>query len=107
MSIMISVIKKFLERFMTILFNSWIYTKDIDKLSQYVPKPCHCYVINFKVELNMSNCATKADLEGTTGAETLDLAAKSDLASLKFKIDKIHKDKLKTVPFKQAKQCSN
>ena len=55
----------------------------------------------------MSNCATKADLEGATGAETLNLAAKSDLASLKVKIDKTHKDKLNTIPFKQAKQCSN
>ena len=34
----------------------------------------------------MSNYATKADLKGVTGGDTSNIAAKSDLASLKAKV---------------------
>ena len=54
--------------------------------------------IVIKVELDLSNYSTKADLKGATGADTSILAAKSDLASLKAEVDKINIDKLKTVP---------
>ena len=64
-------------------------------MSQYFPKPYNCFVGNVKVELNLSNYATKIDLKGATGTDTSNLAAKSDLASLKAEIDKIDKDKLR------------
>ena len=51
-----------------------------------------------KVELDFSNYATKDDLKDATGVNTSNLAAKSDLASLKENIDKIVIDKLKTIP---------
>ena len=38
-------------------------------------------------------------LKKATGVDTSNLAAKSDLASLKAEVDKIDIDKLKTVPF--------
>ena len=70
------------------------------ELSQCVPKPYDLGGdINVKVVL--SNYETKADLRKTTGINTSNLAAKSDLASIKAKIDKI--DKLKTVPVDLSK----
>ena len=50
------------------------------------------------VELNLSNYGTKADLKLATCVDASNLAAKSDLASLKAVGDKIDIDKIKTVP---------
>ena len=49
-------------------------------------KPYDHFGGNFNVELYLSNYATKADLKGVTGVDTSNIAAKSDLASLKAKI---------------------
>ena len=57
-------------------------------MDQYFPKPYDHFGGNVKVELDLSHYATKADLKGETG-ETSNLAAKSDLASLKAEVDKI------------------
>ena len=51
-----------------------------------------------KVELDFSNYVTKADLKRVTAVDTSNLAAKSDLASLKVEIDEIDTRKLKNVP---------
>ena len=48
-----------------------------------------------KVELDLSNYATKADLKNGTGADTSDFANKTDLANLKSDMDKLDIDKLK------------
>ena len=45
----------------------------------------------------MSNYATKLVLKLATGIDTSKLAAKSDLASLKAKVNKKDVDKLKTI----------
>ena len=45
----------------------------------------------------------KADLKGATGVDTFNLAAKSDLASLKADVDKTDIDKLKTFPVDLSK----
>ena len=50
-----------------------------------------------KVQLYLSNYATKADFEKATGFDTSDFAKKADLASLKSYIDELDIDKLKTV----------
>ena len=68
------------------------------KMSQYFPKPYERLGRNMKVELDLTDCATKADLKEATGVDTSNLAAKSDLAILKPEVDKIDEDKLKTVP---------
>ena len=49
-------------------------------MSHYFAKPCECSGGNIKIELDLSNYATKADLKGATGVNTSNLAAKSDLA---------------------------
>ena len=61
------------------------------KMSQYFPKPHERYNGNVKVELDLSHFVTryKRDIKGATGVDTSNLAAKSDLASLKAELDKI------------------
>ena len=49
-----------------------------------------------KVELDLSNCSTKADLRNETSTDTSKLAKKFNLANLKSNVDKL--DKLKNVP---------
>ena len=51
-----------------------------------------------KIELNVSNYATKSDFKNATGVDTSKFAKKVDLASLKSFIDKLDIDKLKNVP---------
>ena len=51
-----------------------------------------------KVELDLSNYATKSDLKNATGIDTSKFAKKVDLASLKFNVDKLDIDRLKNVP---------
>ena len=42
-----------------------------------------------KVELDLSNHATKADLKNATGVDTSDFAKSTDLANLKSDVDKL------------------
>ena len=49
-----------------------------------------------KVELDLSNCSTKADLRNETSIDTSKLAKMFNLANLKSNVDKL--DKLKNVP---------
>ena len=50
-----------------------------------------------KVEVYLSNYATRADLKSATGIDTSKFAKKVDLANLKFNVDKLDIDKLKNV----------
>ena len=67
-------------------------------MNQYFPKPYKLSGTNTKVELDISNYPTKADLKGTAGVDTSNLTGKSDLAALKAEVGKIDLEKLKTVP---------
>ena len=51
-----------------------------------------------KVELDLSNYATKTNLKNVTGVDTSKFAKKIDLANLKSDLDKLDIDKLKNVP---------
>ena len=51
-----------------------------------------------KVELDLSNYATKVDLKYATGVDTSKFEIKVDLTSLKSDVDKLDIDKLKSVP---------
>ena len=55
-------------------------------------------VRNVKVELDLSNYATKVDLQRATVVDTSMLAAETDLASLTAQFDKLLVDKLKNFP---------
>ena len=53
---------------------------------------------NIKVELDLSNYATKNDLKNITHVHVSSFASKTNLAALKTEVDKINTDKLKTAP---------
>ena len=58
---------------------------------------------NIKVELVLSNFATKDDIKNITLVDVSSYATKTNLAALKTEVDKIDVDKLKTVPDDLAK----
>ena len=51
-----------------------------------------------KVEFDLSNYATKANLKNATGIDTSKIGEKVDLRSLKYNIDELDIDKWKNVP---------
>ena len=53
---------------------------------------------DIKVELDLTNYATKTDLNNITHVDTSSFASKTNLAALKTEVDKIDIHKLKTVP---------
>ena len=65
-------------------------------MSHYFP-PYKSSGRNIKVELDLSNYATKTDLKNVTHVDVSSFASKTNLASLKAEVDKIDVDKLKTV----------
>ena len=71
-------------------------------MSEYFPKPTRLGG-NVKVELDLSNYATKGDLKKSAGVDTSKFAKKVDLASLKSEIDKLDIEKLETAPVDLSK----
>ena len=71
-------------------------------MSQYFPPYNHSSE-NIKVELDLSNYATKKDIKDITHVDTSSYALKTNLAALKTEVDNIDTDKLKTVPNDLAK----
>ena len=65
-------------------------------MSQYFP-PYRISGGDIKVELDLSNYATKTDLKNVAHVDVSSFASKTNLASLKTDVDKIDADKLKTV----------
>ena len=53
---------------------------------------------NVKVELDLTNYATKTDLKNITHGDVSSFASKTNLAAFKTEVDKIDTDKLKTAP---------
>ena len=66
-------------------------------MSTYYP-PYKSSSSNIKVELDLTNYATKTDLKNITHTDVSSFASKTNLAALKTEVDKIDTDKLKTVP---------
>ena len=66
-------------------------------MNEYFPKP-NSLGANSKVELGLSNYATKEDLKNATGVDAPSFAIKTDLAHLKSDVDKLDIDELKNVP---------
>ena len=58
---------------------------------------------NVKVQLDLTNYATKTDLKNITHVDVSSFASKANLAALKTEVDKIDTDKLKTAPTDLAK----
>ena len=66
-------------------------------MSEYFPEP-KSLGGRVKVELDLSNYATKADLKNATGVAKSKFAKKVDLANLKSNVYKLDIDKLKHIP---------
>ena len=71
-------------------------------MSTYYP-PYKISSSNIKVELDLTNYATKTDLKNITHTDVSSFASKTNSAALKTEVDKIDTDKLKTVPDDLAK----
>ena len=67
-------------------------------MSQYFPKPFRSFGGNINVKVDLSNYATKIDLKNMAHVDTSSFALKTDLVSLKTKVDKLDIDKLVPVP---------
>ena len=65
-------------------------------MSQYFPKPSN-HKENIKVEIDLSNYATKTDIKDITHVDTSNFALKTNLANLKTEVDKLGIDKLVSV----------
>ena len=63
-------------------------------MSEYFLKP-KSLGANVKVELDLSDYATKADLKNATGIDISDFSKKTDLANLKSDVDKLDMEILK------------
>ena len=66
-------------------------------MTEYFPEPISSRR-RVKVELDLSNYATKADLKNATGVDTSKFVKKIDLASIKSNVDKLDFDNLKNIP---------
>ena len=62
-------------------------------MSEYFPKP-QSHEENIKVKIDLSNYATKEDIKNITHVDTSSFALKTNLSSLKTKVDKLDIDKL-------------
>ena len=71
-------------------------------MSQYYP-PYKSSSNNVKVELDLTNFATKMNLKNITQIDVSSFASKTNLAALKTEVDKIDTDKSKTAPVDLAK----
>ena len=71
-------------------------------MSQYFPTPLS-HKENIKVEINLSNYATKKDISDITHVDTSNFALKTNLYNLKTEIDKLDIDKLTSVPVDVSK----
>ena len=77
------------------------YKRVYFKMSYYPPYKSSSN--NIKVELDLTNYATKTDLNNITHVDTSSFASNTNLAALKTEVDKIDSDKLKTGPTDLAK----
>ena len=83
-------------------FNSWNDKKRLNRIyiimSQDFPEPFRSFGININVKVDLSNYATKTDLENVAHVDTKTIcfALKANLASLKNEVDKLVIDKIST-----------
>ena len=71
-------------------------------MSKYFP-PSRGTSNDIKVQLDLTNYATKDDVKNITHVDVSSYATKTNLAALKSEVDKIDTHKLKTVPNDLAK----
>ena len=67
-------------------------------MRQYFPKQYEPFGGDINVKVDLSNYATKTDLKNISHVDVISFALKSNLASLKTEVEKLHIDKLTPVP---------
>ena len=67
-------------------------------MSKYFPKPFRGFGKNIKVKVDLSNYATKADIQNIPHVDTSSFALKTNLANLKTEVDNLDINKLVPVP---------
>ena len=72
-------------------------------MSQYFPKLYEPFGGDINLKVDLSNYATKADIQNISHVDTSSFAWKSNLDSLKTEIDKLDIDKLVPVPVDLSK----
>ena len=72
-------------------------------MSQYFPKLFRNFGGNINVKVDLSNYATKADLNNVSHVDTSSFVLKTNLTSLKTEVDNLNIDKLVTVPIDLSK----
>ena len=77
------------------------YKRVYYKMSYY--PPYKSFSNNIKVEFDLTNYATKIDLNNIIHVDTSSFSSKTNLAALKTEVDKIDVEKLKTTPVDLAK----
>ena len=73
------------------------------KMSQYFPKPYEPFGGDINVKVVLSNYASNTDIKNILHVDTSSFAVKTNLASLKTKVDKLDIDKLLAVPVDLSK----
>ena len=73
------------------------------KMSQYFPKPYEPFVGDMNVKVDLSNYATKPDIENISHVDNSSFALKTNLAILKTEVDKLEIDKLVPIPVELSK----
>ena len=66
-------------------------------MREYFPKPSS-HEENIKVQIDLTNYATKEDIKNTTHVDTSSFALKTNLSSLKTELDQLDIDKLVPIP---------
>ena len=66
-------------------------------MSEYFPKPSN-HKKNIKVEVDLTNYATKADIKNITHVDTSIFALKTNLAYLQTEVHELDIDKLVSIP---------
>ena len=88
---------------MIILLIVGLIKKTLYKMSQYFTRPYKQFGRDINVTIDLSNYATKKDINNITHVDTSNFALKTNLANLKTKVDKLDVDKLATVPVDLSK----
>ena len=72
-------------------------------MSRFFPKPYKQFGGNINVKVDLSNYATKTDIQNILYVDTSSFALKTNLAHLKTEVDKLDIDKLAPVPVDLSK----
>ena len=67
-------------------------------MNKCFPKPFRSFGKNIKVKVDLSNYATKADIQNISHVDTSSFALKTNLANLKTEADNLDINKLVPVP---------